>query len=258
MKRKFRLGSTSYVYPDNILPNARQLAPVVDDIELVLFQVDDYGTNLPDAAAIAELNALARDHALTYTVHLPIDLDWRDARTFEKIYYCLDATRALYPFAYILHLDGRMLMGQPAPETVSHWQAQTALALDDMLTRIEPAQLCIENIERWSPEYFAGLVAEKRLARCIDVGHLWVQGRDPVLYLRQNLERTRVIHIHGVGGPSGRDHQSLARQPRDEVFRVLDLLAEEEFKGVLTLEVFGLDDFVSSRQVIEEWENNSR
>ncbi|HEX9075693.1 MAG TPA: cobamide remodeling phosphodiesterase CbiR, partial [Anaerolineae bacterium] len=120
MKRKFRLGSTSYVYPDNILPNARQLAPVVDDIELVLFQVDDYGTNLPDAAAIAELNALARDHALTYTVHLPIDLDWRDARTFEKIYYCLDATRALYPFAYILHLDGRMLMGQPAPETVSH------------------------------------------------------------------------------------------------------------------------------------------
>ena len=151
----------------------------------------------------------------------------------------------------------RMLIGEPARDTVSYWQAQTALALDDILTRIEPAQLCIENIERWSPEYFAGLVVEKGLARCVDVGHLWLQGRDPLPHLRQNLERTRVIHIHGVGGPSGRDHQSLARQPRNEVFRVLDLLAEEDFKGVLTLEVFGLDDFVSSRQVIEEWENNS-
>ena len=29
----FRLGSTSYVYPADILPNVRKLAPVVDDLE---------------------------------------------------------------------------------------------------------------------------------------------------------------------------------------------------------------------------------
>ncbi len=41
MKRQFRLGSTSYVYPDDILPNVRKLMSSVDDIELVLFEVDD-------------------------------------------------------------------------------------------------------------------------------------------------------------------------------------------------------------------------
>ena len=65
-----------------------------------------------------ELNALARDNDLTYTVHLPVDLDWRDARTFDKIYRALDATRALDPFAYVLHLDGHPLVGEPPPETI--------------------------------------------------------------------------------------------------------------------------------------------
>ena len=38
----FRLGSTSYVYPDDILPNVQRLAQAgdVDDIELVLFEVE--------------------------------------------------------------------------------------------------------------------------------------------------------------------------------------------------------------------------
>ena len=63
MKRTFRLGSTSYVYPDDILPNVGKLATVVDDIELVLFKADDYGTNptgtfsLPDASTITFLSS---------------------------------------------------------------------------------------------------------------------------------------------------------------------------------------------------------
>ena len=43
----FRLGTTSYIIPDDILPNARFLADKVDDIELVLFEVDDGPNNLP-------------------------------------------------------------------------------------------------------------------------------------------------------------------------------------------------------------------
>src|ERR1035437_7731078 len=34
----FRLGVPSYVYPADILPNVKALAPYVDDVELVLFE----------------------------------------------------------------------------------------------------------------------------------------------------------------------------------------------------------------------------
>lgn len=254
MKRKFRLGTTSYIYPDDILPNVRQLAGQVDDIELVLFEVDDYGTNLPDATTITELKSIARDHDLSYTVHLPIDLDWRDARSFEKIFRALDATRALDPWAYILHLDGRMLVDNPAPEMIVQWHEETARALDELLNHVEPARLCVENLERWAPEFFADIVAQKNLARCIDVGHLWKQARDPLPHLRQHIAQARVIHLHGI---NGRDHQSLAWQKQDEVGSVLDFLAHVNYAGVLTLEVFNVDDFLSSKQVVTKWENGS-
>jgi sugar phosphate isomerase/epimerase len=253
MKRTFRLGTTSYIYPDDMLPNVRRLASRVDDIELVLFEVDDYGTNLPDPATIAELKTLATDHALSYTVHLPIDLDWRDARSFEKIFRALDATRTLDPFAYILHLDGRMLIGEPSSAAIAQWQSETMRALDRVVAHIDPSRLCIENLERWAPEFFTAIVAQKNLARCVDVGHLWKQARDPLPHLRAHIAQTRVIHLHGI---NGRDHQSLAWQARDEVTRVLDFLARAEFAGVLTLEVFNVDDFISSHQVVAEWEND--
>src|SRR3989304_3241629 len=70
----FRLGTTSYILPDDILPNVRFLADKVQDVELVLFEVDDGPNNLPAPGVVAELAALADAHALTYTVHLPLDL----------------------------------------------------------------------------------------------------------------------------------------------------------------------------------------
>ena len=46
----FRLGTTSYIIPNSILPNVRYLADKVKDIELVLFESDDGISNFPDAA----------------------------------------------------------------------------------------------------------------------------------------------------------------------------------------------------------------
>ncbi len=43
----FRLGTTSYIIPADLMTNVRLLSPLVDDIELVLFEADDE-SNLPD------------------------------------------------------------------------------------------------------------------------------------------------------------------------------------------------------------------
>lgn len=253
MKRQFRLGSTSYVYPADILPNVRKLAPLVDDVEIVLFEVDGHGTNLPGPAVVAELKTLARDNDLTYTIHLPIDLDWRDGGTIDKILRALDATRALDPLAHVLHLDGRLLQADPTRIVIDQWQEEAGHAIDRILTHVDARLLCIENLEAWPPGYFAGLVRSKNLTRCVDVGHFWLCNSDPLPHLQEHISRTRVVHMHGI---HTRDHQSLVHQARDQVTQVLDFLARSKFAGVLTLEVFSLDDFLSSRQVIRQWEDD--
>ena len=49
----FRLGTTSYILPDDILPNGRYLAGKVDDVELVLYEVDEAQNNLPTPEVVA-------------------------------------------------------------------------------------------------------------------------------------------------------------------------------------------------------------
>src|SRR5258706_3303262 len=109
----FRVGSTSYVYPDDILPNVERLAADgdVDDIELILFEVDDGPNNLPDEATVQRLADLAHENRLTYTVHLPLDLQLgaegeTQHQSLVKAERVIKTTLPLDPFAYVFHLDG--------------------------------------------------------------------------------------------------------------------------------------------------------
>lgn len=249
MKRHFRIGSTSYVYPGDIVPNVRRLAGVVDDVELVLFEVDDYGTNLPTAAAVAEMKALAQAKDLTFTVHMPLDLLFDDANSFDKARRAIEATRALDPFAIVMHLDGRVLVNQSSADVIARWQGEASRALARLVEWVGDApRVCVENVEAWDPAHFRDLVAHAGASRCVDVGHLWLQGSDPVRHLAENLPRTRVVHLHGVGS---RDHQSLRHVPPDELQAVVDALLSAEYRGVVTLEVFGAEDFFSSMEILQ-------
>jgi sugar phosphate isomerase/epimerase len=82
---------------------------------------------------------------------------------------------------------------------------------------------------------------------CVDVGHFWLQGRDPLPHLRQWQARTRVVHLHGVGE---RDHQSLANVAPDALDPVVEHLLGN-MRGVVTLEVFGVGDLDSSLSGLE-------
>lgn len=244
----FRLGTTSYIWPDDILPNVRQLALLVDDVELVLFETDEYGSNLPDPATIAELGRIAADHDLTYTVHLPLDLRLADPGaglhpSLDKARRVIERTLPLNPFAYVLHLDGKAIMGAPDAETLAGWQAQAAASLEQVAAWAGGARrLCVENLENYDPASLRDVLDRVPASRCIDVGHLWLLGQDPLAHLREWQERARVIHLHGV---VSRDHQSLAAAPPGKLDPVVaHFLAH--LRGVVTLEVFGLEDFESS------------
>jgi sugar phosphate isomerase/epimerase len=250
----FRLGTTSYIWPDDILPNVRQLAPLVDDVELVLFESDEYGSNLPGEDVIAELRQLAQSHDLTYTVHLPLDLrlgDGDDLRhpSLEKARRVIERTQPLNPFAYVVHLDGKVIESDTSARALDRWQSQAARSLVQVADWAGDAgRVCVENLENYDPAAFAPVLDIVPVSRCVDVGHLWRLGLDPLPYLQQwHAEgHTHVVHLHGV---NRRDHKSLAEMSPDALDPVVQHLLEN-MRGVVTLEVFGVDDLFSSRAAL--------
>jgi len=260
----FRLGTTSYIIPDDILPNVRYLAGKTQDVELVLFEVDDGANNLPGPEVVAELGALAQAHALTYTVHLPLDLRLGAGGdeghvSLVKARAVIERTRVLNPWAYVLHLDGRELLasgsdGDRDARAVA-WQVQAVRALELAAGWAGgPGQLAVENLERYPLDFWTPVLERVPVSRCVDIGHLWLDHHDPLPFLQAALPRTRVVHLHGVGQ---RDHQSLVHMPPEKLNPVIDCLCET-FTGVVTLEVFGEADFHSSVDAVNASVNRSK
>ena len=253
-KFPFRLGTSSYIIPADILPNIHYLAGKVQDIELVLFEVDDGPNNLPSVEQIAEMRSLAVQHDLTYTVHLPLDLRLGEDGSprhvsLEKAQRVINCTRELAPWAYVLHLDGRSILGGADAQTTRRWQDQAVQALEIVAEWAGgPRKLAVENLETYPLDFYQPVLERIDVSRTVDVGHLWLDGHDPVAYLRQALPRTRVIHIHGI---AERDHQSLAHVVPEKLRAVLDELVSADYTGVFTLEIFSEDDFLSSLAAIE-------
>lgn len=250
----FRLGTTSYIIPADILPNARYLAGKVKDIELILFEVDEGPNNLPSPEAIDELVQVASQHDLTYTVHLPLDLKLgedgseRD-QSLIKAQRVIDCTRGLSPWAYVLHLDGRSVRTSTDAALIERWQDQSVRALEIVAEWTGSAEkLAVENLETYPLDFVQPVLDRIPVSRCVDIGHLWLDNHDPIPYLRSAMPRTRVIHMHGI---AQRDHRSLTFMPEEKVRAVWHELLNSNYAGVLTLEVFSEEDFVSSLRVIE-------
>src|SRR6476620_6999510 len=251
----FRLGTTSYIIPDDILPNAHYLVGKVRDIELILFEVDDGPNNLPSTEVIEELLLIAQQHDMTYTVHLPLDLKLGENgsehdQSLVKAKRVIDCTRGLNPWAYVLHLDGRSVRTSTDEGLIRGWQDQSAHALELVAEWAGNAEkLAVENLETYPLDFIQPVLDRIPVSRGVDIGHLWLDGHDPIPYLQAALARTRVIHIHGI---AERDHRSLAFMEPEKVREVWDELVRANYEGVLTLEIFSEEDFISSLEVIEK------
>ena len=251
----FRLGTTSYIIPDDILPNARYLAGKVRDIELILFEVDDGPNNLPSTEVTDELLLIAQQHDMTYTVHLPLDLKLGEDgseqdRSLVKAKRVIDCTRGLDPWAYVLHLDGRSVRTSTDTTLIKRWQDRSVRALEivsEWAGGLE--QLAVENLETYPLEFIQPVLERIPVSRCVDIGHLWLDGHDPIPYLKAALPRTRVVHFHGI---AERDHRSLAFMPQEKVAEVWKELIKANYRGVLTLEIFSEEDFISSLNILEK------
>jgi len=254
-----RLGTTSYILPSDILPNVRYLAPLVDDIELVLFESEGED-NLPTKSVIKELNDLAQQHSLTYTVHFPLDVypgstdksvRQKTLATYLKI---LDLTEKLDPFGYILHLTPDQY-GPAASKDIPAWLSCLDESLSRLLekTSLDSRMFCCETLS-YPFELVQPLVRKHNLAVTLDIGHVWMMGYDADKNCSSLLADTRVCHLHGVDAKA-QDHQSLDKGEPLLIERFLSSLVEQQKDGkdrVLTLEVFNQHDFLTSLSLLRQ------
>lgn len=237
---RFRLGSTSYVYPGDLVHNASHLAGQASDIELVLFDTQ-VARNIPTPEEIERLAQIAARSQLTFTVHLPFDLPVSPDRipdALQAIGDLVRLTHPLSPYAYVFHIES-------AGAGSSEW-TRGALEIVSGLCELVamPSCLALENLESYSPEFLEPIFASLPISRTLDIGHLWKAGIDPLPVITRWLSTTRVVHLHGM---TDRDHVSLAEMPIEKVASVIKRL--RHWEGVLTLEVFE-EDFFSSRDVV--------
>ncbi len=236
-------GTTSYVLPDDYLPNLRLLAPLVDDVELMFFE----GANLPSRKDFEKMADLCVGNDFGVTVHLPVDADLSHPRPGERrpaVEGCLraiDLTRPLRPRAYVVHPAS-----SSAEATLDRGFSGARLeALAESLGALaevaEPSRLAVENL-RFPFEWVWPVVDELGLSTVMDVGHLELAGGRPEDHLERYAHRLAVVHLHGVSG--GRDHLDPAVWGELRLRRLLEMFratVENRLDRplVVTLEVFG-------------------
>ncbi|MCS6825441.1 MAG: sugar phosphate isomerase/epimerase [Caldilinea sp.] len=261
----FRIGATSYVIEAGLIENATFLAPHVQDMQLVLFDLPDGPSNLPDETTVDRLAEIGVRNDLSYTVHLMEDLRLEFAGRCESMEglhpslrsarEVIERTRALSPWAWVAHLDGRNAKANEFRlDAMSEWWRQAGEAVRQVSEWIGGAErLALENLEGYPADLVTPVVEQTQAGRCVDVGHLWLDGRDPTFHLRAAWRRLRVVHLHGVSDDltqAHRDHRSLALMSSLAIDGVVHLLLRNRYAGIVTLEVFGEEDFWSSLKAL--------
>ena len=251
----FKLCTTSYIYPDHIIPNVKMLAPYFDEIELLLFESNI--NRLPTIQQIRELVLLAEQFDLTYNIHLPIDISISDSNAsvrrnaVDTLKRIISLTSYLSPSTYTLHIsyddDSR------DRKSVNRWQDLVCKSVDELLDNgIQGQTISIETLE-YPFEWLEKTIKVFKLSACIDIGHLLANGFDVKKVFDKHSSNTSIVHLHGV--ENKKDHVSLNRLPLEQMNQIIGIL--KRYYGVVSIEVFSFDNLSTSLTFLEKyWRNH--
>ena len=244
-----QIGTTSYIYPDDIIPNVRKLVNLVDDIELVLFEGKDY-SNLPNIDDVKTLRKISEETGISYTVHLPIDLDIcsKDAEfrkfSIKRTIEIMKLTSPLNPRGYIVHLPRREV------ESEEMWILSTVRSLSEIFIEFENEKVLIENLS-YPIKHILPITEEFDFRLCFDISHTLKCSDSWREIFDKSLSRIKVIHFYGPER-EGEGHTGLQKAERNFVKLVIDKIMSSDFSELLTLEVFGTEDFFESKRILKE------
>jgi sugar phosphate isomerase/epimerase len=259
----FKLATTSYIYPDEIIPNVVRLGPFFDEIELVLFESKRADSN-PDPVKIDHLIALSKLHQLGFNIHLPLDIslgdECDDVRTHGTSIAktVIEQTLPLNPSLYTLHLD---FINPPIlplrkggeggffqENDIEAWRLLVSRSLKEILNNgIEAKRISIETLA-YPFEWIEDTVNQFGFSICLDIGHILTHGYDLRHYLKTYLPRTSIIHLHGFH--NGLDHLGIETLTEPDLDLILSAL--RHYHGIVSIEVFSINELKSSLTILEE------
>jgi sugar phosphate isomerase/epimerase len=247
----FNIGTTSFIYPDDYVPNVKMLGSYLENIELLLFE-SQHTDALPSKQVIGELAGLAKEFNLTYNVHLPTDISIssRDPQqqriAVETIIRVAERVEPLNPTTLTLHVPYNETASDA--DGIKSWQERVINNLEQILAGGTPGQLIsIENLD-YPFEILDPIIWDLDLTICLDYGHLILQGDDIDTFLKTYSAKTAIIHLYGVA--ENHFHMALDRLPEKLLAPLMGLLAN--FKGPVSMEVFSYADLNASLKFMEK------
>jgi len=248
----FRLGTTSFIYPDHYVPNVKMLGPYLDEIELLLFESQPVDA-LPSKSLITELSRLAGEYDLAYNIHLPTDVSISDPRpqkqqrAVDTMLKVFELTEPLNPTAYCLHIpyDKNLSAG----EKKSRWQDRVFHGLEKLLAGgIPPQSIAVETLD-YSLDRLDGIIDNLDLNVCLDLGHLMARAVDIKTVFDHYGGKTLIIHLHAF--EKDRDHLALDRLSAQCAQTVLWIL--NRFRRTVSIEVFSFEDLKASLDFLDQF-----
>jgi sugar phosphate isomerase/epimerase len=249
----FKLCTTSFIYPDHIIPNIRKLGRRFDEIELLVFESMPIQV-LPTESDIAELVQLSRTLDVTYNVHLPLDICLTDPDAknrqagVKRLAHIMELCRPLAASTHTLHLD--YTMPDQSTASVKKWQRHVFDAMDRLVAAgVDPETISVETLD-YPFDFLEETIDRVGVRVCLDIGHALCHGYDPDEIFKKHMDRVAVIHLHGVDMLKipAKDHVSLDRMPPDRWSAIKCIL--DTYDGVVSVEVFDLTRLLRSLEFL--------
>jgi len=170
----------------------------------------------------------------------------------------MDLFEPVTPTTHTLHLDmpPDIKNDTKNQSKLEKWIKNTRQGLESLLKEIvDPSIISIETLD-YPFSFIETLVEEFNLSVCIDAGHQIKYNYDLVQTFDKHKLRTSIIHLHGVAflDDEIKDHTSLDKLP-EKYFRQVQMILEN-FTGVVSLEVFNIENLNRSLSFLSKVFNN--
>ena len=246
----FKIGTTSFIYPDLYIPNVKMLGPFVDEIELLLFETAPVASLL-SAAVMDELKHLSQELQVSYNIHLPTDISITDPspikqnQAVDALLSIIEWVAPLSPSSHTLHVPYEIDVNDD--DHLRKWQTVVYRNLEKIvLAGVSAEKISIETLN-YPLALIESIITDLNLSVCLDIGHLIIFGADIKSMFNKHPETVSIIHLHGV--KNLKDHNSLDLLPDILLDAVIERL--KKFSGTVSLEVFNYDYLKASLNVLE-------
>jgi sugar phosphate isomerase/epimerase len=231
------------------VPNVKLLGSFVDEIELLQFEsaVDSWLTG----EEISALSNLSQELDLTYNIHLPTDISIGDPdpikqqHAVDTLIRVIEHVAPLLPTTYTLHVPYHNDLDDK--DKISRWQNLVHQNLTKIIKRSGVGNLIAVETLDYPFEIIETIIYDLNLSICMDLGHLIVHGESLKRVSDKYLDKTSIIHLHGV--EYCKDHLALDRLAKPLVKPVFDILGQ--FSGSVSLEVFSFENLDRSLAFLE-------